>query len=103
MRLVVGVAKDTEAVLNFLKEKVDPIYEESEGLQVTGAIFDGDSAVSWNFWDSQEDMDAAVAKLQDALDSESETDLFDGSTIAYMGPVYTGKLFVDFNEGETPA
>jgi tartrate dehydratase beta subunit/fumarate hydratase class I family protein len=48
-------------------------------------------------------MDAAVAKLQEALDSESETDLFDGSTIAYMGPVYAGKLFVDFNEGETPA
>ena len=103
LRLVVGVAKDTEAVLNFLKEKVDPIYEESEGLQVTGAIFDGDSAISWNFWDSQEDMDAAVAKLQDALDSESETDLFDGSTIAYMGPVYAGKLFIDFNEGDTPA
>ena len=27
MRLVVGVAKDTNAVLNFLKEKVEPIYE----------------------------------------------------------------------------
>ena len=101
--MVVGVAKDTDAVLNFLKEKVDPIYEESDGLQVTGAIFDGSSAISWNFWDSQEAMDAAVAKLQEALDSESETDLFDGSTIAYMGPVYAGKLFIDFNEGDTPA
>ena len=77
LRLVVGVAKETDAVLNFLKEKVEPIYEESEGLQVTGAIFDGNSAISWNFWDSQEAMDSAVAKLQDALDSESETDLFD--------------------------
>jgi hypothetical protein len=28
--------------------------------------------------------------------------LFDGTTIAYMGPVYAGKLFVDFKEGETP-
>ena len=88
MRLVVGVAKETDAVLNFLKEKVEPIYEESNGLQLTGAIFDGNSAISWNFWDSQEDMDAAVEKLQAALDSESETDLFDGSTVAYMGPVY---------------
>ena len=102
LRLVVGVAKETDAVLNFLKEKVEPIYEESEGLQVTGAIFDGNSAISWNFWDSQEAMDSAVAKLQDALDSESETDLFDGTTIAYMGPVYAGKLFIDFDEGDTP-
>ena len=22
--------------------------------------------------------------------------------IAYMGPVYAGKLFIDFNEGDTP-
>tara|TARA_B100000683_G_scaffold135162_1_gene131937 strand:- start:537 stop:1172 length:636 start_codon:yes stop_codon:yes gene_type:complete len=102
LRLVVGVAKDTEAVLSFLKEKVEPIYEESEGLQVTGAIFDGSSAISWNFWDSEEDMNAAVGKLQAALDSESESELFEGSTIAYMGPVYAGKLFVDFNEGDTP-
>ena len=36
MRLVVGVAKDTNAVLNFLKEKVEPIYEDSDGLQITG-------------------------------------------------------------------
>ena len=102
LRLVVGVAKETDAVLNFLKEKVEPIYEESKGLQVTGAIFDGNSAISWNFWDSKEDMDVAVTKLQAALDSESETDLFDGSTIAYMGPVYAGMLNMDFNEGDTP-
>ena len=102
LRLVVGVAKETDAVLNFLKEKVEPIYEESIGLQVTGAIFDGNSAISWNFWDSKEDMDVAVTKLQAALDSESETDLFDGSTIAYMGPVYAGMLNSDFNEGDTP-
>ena len=102
LRLVVGVSKDTDAVLNFLKEKVEPIYEESKGLQVTSAIFDENSAISWNFWDSKEDMDAAVTKLQAVLDSESESDLFDGSTIAYMGPVYAGKLFIDFNEGDTP-
>ena len=102
MRLVVGVAKETDAVLNFLKEKVEPIYEESNGLQLTGAIFDGNSAISWNFWDSQEDMDAAVEKLQAALDSESETELFDGSTVAYMGPVYAFTSSIDFNEGETP-
>ena len=47
-------------------------------------------------------MDAAVTKLQAVLDSESETDLFDGSTIAYMGPVYAGMLNMDFNEGDTP-
>ena len=102
MRLVVGVAKETDAVLNFLKEKFEPIYEESNGLQLTGAIFDGNSAISWNFWDSQEDMDAAVEKLQAALDSESETELFDGSTVAYMGPVYAFTSSIDFNEGETP-
>ena len=102
MRLVVGVAKDTDAVLNFLKEKVEPIYEESDGLQLTGAIFDGNSAISWNFWDSQEDMDAAVEKLQAALDSESETELFDGSTVAYMGPVYAFTSSIDFNEGDSP-
>ena len=102
MRLVVGVAKETDAVLNFLKEKVEPIYEDSDGLQITGALFDGNSAISWNIWDTQEAMDSAVEKLQGALDSESESDLFDGSTVAYMGPVYAGKLFVDFKEGETP-
>jgi len=98
LRLVVGVAKDTDAVLSFLKEKVEPIYEESQGLQVTGAIFDGSSAISWNFWDSEEDMNAAAEKLQ----AVAETELFDGSTVAYMGPVYAGKLFIDFNEGDTP-
>ena len=102
MRLVVGVAKDTNAVLNFLKEKVEPIYEDSDGLQITGAVFDGNSAISWNFWDSKEAMDAAVEKLQAALDSESESDLFDGDTLAYMGPVYAASLFRDFNEGDSP-
>jgi hypothetical protein len=102
MRLVVGVAKDTDAVLNFLKEKVEPIYEDSDGLQITGAIFDGNSAVSWNFWDSEEAMEAAVEKLQAALNSEAESDLFDGDTLAYMGPVYAASLFRDFNEGDSP-
>ena len=102
MRLVVGVAKDTNAVLNFLKEKVEPIYEDSDGLQITGAIFDGNSAISWNFWDSKEAMDAAVEKLQSALDSESESNLFDGDTLAYMGPVFAASLFRDFNEGDSP-
>ena len=102
LRLVVGVAKDTDAVLNFLKEKVEPIYEDSDGLQITGAVFDGNSAISWNFWYSKEAMDAAVEKLQAALDSESESDLFDGDTLAYMGPVYAASLFRDFNEGDSP-
>ena len=66
MRLVVGVAKETDAVLNFLKEKVEPIYEDSDGLQLTGALFDGNSAISWNIWDTQEAMDSAVEKLQAA-------------------------------------
>ena len=40
LRLVVGVAKGLQdAVLSFLKEKVEPIYEESES-PVTGAVFD---------------------------------------------------------------
>ena len=102
LRLVVGVAKDTDAVLNFLKEKVEPIYEDSDGLQITGAFFDGNSAISWNFWDSKEAMDAAVEKLQAALDSEAESDLFDGVTLAYMGPVFAARLFRDFNEGDSP-
>ena len=102
LRLVVGVAKDTDAVLNFLKEKVEPIYEDSDGLQITGAFFDGNSAISWNFWDSKEAMDDAVEKLQAALDSEAESDLFDGDTLAYMGPVYAASLFRDFNEGDSP-
>ncbi len=102
LRLVVGVAKDTNAVLNFLKEKVEPIYEDSDGLQITGAIFDGNSAISWNFWDSKEAMDTAVEKLQSALDSESESNLFDGDTLAYMGPVFAANLFRDFNEGDSP-
>ena len=102
LRLVVGVAKDTDAVLSFLKEKVEPIYEDSDGLQITGAFFDGNSAISWNFWDSKEAMDAAVEKLQAALDSEAESDLFDGGTLAYMGPVFAASLFRDFNEGDSP-
>jgi len=102
LRLVVGVAKDTDAAVNFLKEKIEPIYEESEGLQITGAILDGNSTISWNFWDSREAMEAAVEKLQVALDSESASDLFDGETLAYMGPVYAASIFRDFNEGDTP-
>ena len=102
LRLVVGVAKDTDAVLSFLKEKVEPIYEDSDGLQITGAVFDGNSAISWNFWDSKEAMDAAVEKLQAALDSEAESDLFDGETLAYMGPVFAASLFRDFSEGDSP-
>ena len=47
-------------------------------------------------------MDEAATQLQNVLDSESESDLFDGATVAYMGPVYAGKLFVDFNEGDSP-
>ena len=74
LRLVVGVAKDTDAVLSFLKEKVEPIYEESEGLQVTGAVFDGSSAISWNFWDSEEDMNAAVEKLNSLIDAANENE-----------------------------
>ena len=85
-----------------LKEKVEPIYEDSDGLQITGAIFDGNSAISWNFWDSKEAMDTAVEKLQSALDSESESNLFDGDTLAYMGPVFAANLFRDFNEGDSP-
>jgi len=47
-------------------------------------------------------MDAAIEKLQAALDSEAESDLFDGDTLAYMGPVYAASLFTDFNEGDSP-
>ena len=47
-------------------------------------------------------MEKAVEKLQAALDSASESDLFDGDTLACMGRVYAGKVFVDFNEGESP-
>ena len=103
LRLVVGVAKDNDAVLNFIKEKVQPIYEESEGLQITGAIFDENTGISWSIWDSQAAMDEAATQLQNVLDSESESDLFDGATVAYMGPVYAGKLFVDFNKGDSPS
>ena len=103
MRLVIGVAKDTEAALDNLKENVEPIYNESEGLQITGASFDEDTLISWNVWDSQEHMNAALSKLQGVLDLGSQRDLFDGETIAYMGPISAGRLFVDFNEGETPA
>ena len=88
MRLVVGVAKETDAVLNFLKEKVEPIYEESNGLQLTGAIFDGNSAISWNIWDSTRRHGCSCRKITRGFDSESESELFDGSTVAYMGPVY---------------
>ena len=100
LRLVVGVAKDTDAVLNFLKEKVEPIYEESDGIQLAGAIFDGNNAISWNFWDSKEAMDAAVVKLEAELDSAEEEALFESAT-AYMGPVYAGRIFVEFTEGST--
>ena len=47
-------------------------------------------------------MDTAVEKLQAALDSEAESDLFDGETLAYMGPVFAASLFRDFNEGDSP-
>jgi hypothetical protein len=47
-------------------------------------------------------MDTAVEKLQSALDSESESNLFDGDTLAYMGPVFAANLFRDFNEGDSP-
>ena len=89
-------------MLNFLKEKVEPIYEEAEGIQLAGAIFDGNNAISWNFWDSKEAMDAAVVKLEAELDSAEEEALFESAT-AYMGPVYAGKIFVEFTEGSTPS
>ncbi len=103
MRLVIGMVKDKDAALANLKDNVEPIYDESNGLQVTGAIYDGDTLVSWNIWDTEEDMKTASAKLQEVLDLGAQRDLFDGDPIAYMGPVFAGKLFVDFNEGESPA
>jgi hypothetical protein len=102
MRLVIGMVKDKDAALANLKDNVEPIYDESNGLQVTGAIYDGDTLVSWNIWDTEEDMKTASAKLQEVLDLGAQRDLFDGDPIAFMGPVYTGKLFVDFNKGESP-
>ena len=103
MRLVIGMVKDKDAALANLKDNVEPIYDESNGLQVTGAIYDGDTLVSWNIWDTEEDMKTASAKLQEVLDLGAQRDLFDGDPIAYMGPVFAGKLFIDFNKGETPA
>jgi len=102
MRLVIGMVKDKDAALANLKDNVEPIYDESNGLQITGAIYDGDTLVSWNIWDTEEDMKTASAKLQEVLDLGAQRDLFDGDPIAYMGPIYAGKLFVDFNEGESP-
>ncbi len=102
MRLVVGVVKDKEAALANLKDNVEPIYDESNGLQITGAIYDEDTLVSWNIWDSEEDMKTASSKLQEVLDLGAQRDLFDGDPIAYMGPIYAGKLFIDFNEGQSP-
>ena len=102
MRLVIGMVKDKDAALANLKDNVEPIYDESNGLQITGAIYDGDTLVSWNIWDTEEDMKTASAKLQEVLDLGAQRDLFDGDPIAFMGPVYTGKLFVDFNKGESP-
>ena len=102
MRLVIGMVKDKDAALANLKDNVEPIYDESSGLQITGAIYDEDTLVSWNIWDTEEDMKTASAKLQEVLDLGAQRDLFDGDPIAFMGPVYTGKLFVDFNKGESP-
>jgi len=102
MRLVIGMVKNKDTALANLKDNVEPIYDESNGLQVTGAIYDGDTLVSWNIWDTEEDMKTASAKLQEVLDLGAQRDLFDGDPIAYMGPIYAGKLFVDFNEGESP-
>jgi len=102
MRLVIGMVKDKDAALANLKDNVEPIYDESNGLQITGAIYDGDTLVSWNIWDTEEDMKTASAKLQEVLDLGAQRDLFDGDPIAYMGPIYAGKLFVDFNKGESP-
>ena len=47
-------------------------------------------------------MDAAVVKLEAELDSAEEEALFESAT-AYMGPVYAGKIFVEFTEGSTPS
>jgi len=102
MRLVIGMVKNKDTALANLKDNVEPIYDESNGLQITGAIYDGDTLVSWNIWDTEEDMKTASAKLQEVLDLGAQRDLFDGDPIAYMGPIYAGKLFVDFNEGESP-
>ena len=46
MRLVIGMVKDKDAALANLKDNVEPIYDESNGLQITGAIYDGDTLVS---------------------------------------------------------
>lgn len=102
MRLVIGIVKDKDAALANLKDNVEPIYDESDGLQITGALYDEDTLVSWNIWDTEEDMKTASAKLQEVLDLGAQRDLFDGDPIAYMGPIFAGKLFTDFKEGQSP-
>ena len=78
---------------------MDEKYAYTALAKVPGSI-EADQLFSRVFNDFQSP--AAVEKLQAALDSESETELFDGSTVAYMGPVYAFTSSIDFNEGETP-
>ena len=94
--------KKDEAV-SYVKENVFPEFDGVPGLMsMTAAITGETSGVNMATWESKEAMDAAVVKLEAELDSAEEEALFESAT-AYMGPVYAGKIFVEFTEGSTPS
>tara|TARA_B100001113_G_C21049912_1_gene596268 strand:+ start:581 stop:1207 length:627 start_codon:yes stop_codon:yes gene_type:complete len=96
-RVVFAKVESAEAVTNFLKEKIFPIYKESEGIHVAGFVMDGDTAISWNFWESEEAANQAVPKFEEALSSAEG--VFVGDPAAYMGNFYAGKNWIDFPKG----
>lgn len=96
-RVVFAKVESEEAVTNFLKEKIFPIYKEAEGIYVAGFVMDGDTAVSWNFWESEEAANKAIPKFEEALSSAEG--VFTDEPTPYTGNFYAGKNWIDFPKG----
>jgi|TARA_B100001741_G_scaffold51038_1_gene38902 hypothetical protein len=96
-RVVFAKVESEEAVTNFLKEKIFPIYKEAEGIYVAGFVMDGDTAISWNFWESEEAANKVIPKFEEALSSAEG--VFVDEPTPYTGSFYAGKNWIDFPKG----
>ena len=96
VRVVFAKVDNSESPTNFVKEKIFPIYEDSDGLRGAGFFVADGEAVSWNIWDSEEAANAVVPKFNEQLSSAEGIFLEDPKP--YSGYLYAGRNFVDINK-----
>ena len=58
---------------------------------------DGDTAVSWNFWESGEAANKVIPKFEEALSSAEG--VFVEEPTPYTGSFYAGNNWIDFPKG----